>query len=82
MPSSRCCQESSSYPPKEEKKGEERSAEASQRTPQADREQEHLQLLICKEKEELPVSFFGGTLEFRRKLHSVYTLIKRNHRGC
>lgn len=82
MPSSRCCQESSSYPPKEEKKGEERSAKASQRTPQADGGQEQLQLLICKEKEELLVSVFGGTLEFQRKLHPVYPLIKGNHSGC
>lgn len=73
---------SSSCPPKEEKRGEERSAEASQRTPQADGGQEHLQLLICKEKEELLASFFGGTLAFQRKLHPVYTLIKQNHSGC
>lgn len=88
MPSSWCCQGSSSYPPKQEKKGEERSAEASQWTPptptphpQTGGGQEHLQLLICKEKEEL-VSFFGGTLEFQRKLHPVHTPIKGKHGGC
>lgn len=68
-------------PERGEKKVEERCAEASQRTLPKLTGQEHLQVLICKEKEEL-VSLFGGTLEFQRKLRPVYTPIKGNHGGC
>lgn len=70
MPSSRCCQESSSFPLKEERKGEQRSAEAVPADAQADGRQGDLQLLICKEKKEVLVSssvktaFFGLTLVF------------------